>query len=76
MVIIVILGILSLIVLAYIGIALASIFNLLIKIAGDVSSIQDYQSKEYAKKVANEMKKKGYVMTEAGKELLKANTGK
>lgn len=46
------------------------------RIAGDLSSIQDYQSKEHAKVVAEDMKKKGYVMTEKGKELLNLNTGK
>lgn len=50
--------------------------TVLVRIAGDISSIQDYCSKEHAKVVAEDMKKKGYVITEAGKELLKANTGK
>lgn len=71
-----IVGILNLVVLALIALNILCVLNLLIKISADISSIQDYQSKKYAKKVANEMKKRGYVMTEAGKELLKANTGK
>lgn len=71
-----IIGILSLIVLIFIAINMACFLDLLIRIAADISSIQDYQSKEYAKKVADKMKKEGYVITEAGKELIKANTGK
>ena len=71
-----IVGILSLIVLLFIAINMACFLDLLIRIAADISSIQDYQSKEHAKKVAEDMKKKGYVITEAGKELIKANTGK
>lgn len=71
-----IVGILSLIALAFIAINMACFLDLLIRIAADLSSIQDYCSKEYAKVVADRMKKEGYVMTEAGKELLKLNTGK
>ena len=66
-----IVGILSLIVLLFIAINMACFLDLLIRIAADISSIQDYQSKEHAKKVADKMKKEGYVITEAGKELLK-----
>ena len=71
-----IVGILSLVVLIFIAINMACFLDLLIRIAADISSIQDYQSREHAKIVAEDMKKKGYVMTEAGKELLKLNTGK
>ena len=71
-----IVGILSLIVLVFIAINMACFLDLLIRIAADLSSIQDYCSREHAKIVAEDMKKKGYVMTEAGKELLKLNTGK
>ena len=68
--------ILNLVALLFIVLNMVCILNLLIKVSADISSIQDYQLKKHAKKVANEMKRKGYVMTEAGKELLKANTGK
>lgn len=71
-----IVGILNLVVLIFIAINMACFLDLLIRIAADISSIQDYQSKEHAKKVADKMKKEGYIITEAGKELLKANTGK
>ena len=71
-----IVGILSLVVLFFIAINMACFLDLLIRIAADISSIQDYQSKEHAKKVVDKMKKEGYVITEAGKELIKANTGK
>ena len=71
-----IVGILNLIVLIFIAINMACFLDLLIRITADISSIQDYQSKEHAKKVADKMKKEGYVITEAGKELIKANTGK
>ena len=71
-----IVGILNLIVLIFIAINMACFLDLLIRIAADISSIQDYQSKEHAKKVADKIKKEGYVITEAGKELIKANTGK
>lgn len=71
-----ILQILSFIVLLGIACLSILILGVLAEIAGNISSIQDYCSKEYAKVVAEDMKKKGYVMTEAGKELLKANTGK
>lgn len=71
-----IIGILNLVILIFITLNIVCILNFLIKITADISSIQDYQSKKYAKKVANEMKKRGYVMTEAGKELLRLNTGK
>lgn len=71
-----IIGILNLVILIYIALNVVCSLNFLIKIAGDISSIQDYCSKEHAKVVAEDMKKKGYVMTEAGKELLRANTGK
>ena len=70
-----ILQILNFIVLLGIGGLLILISKVLVILAADISSIQDYCSKEYAKTVAENMKKKGYVMTEAGKELLKANTG-
>lgn len=72
----IIIEVLNLLVLLFIALNAVCILNFLIRLTGDISSIQDYQSKKYAKKVANEMKKRGYVMTEAGKELLKANTGK
>ena len=72
----IIIGILNLVILIFIALNAACILNLLIKIAGDISSIQDYQSRKHAKIVAKDMKRKGYVMTEKGKELLKANTGK
>jgi hypothetical protein len=71
-----ILQILSFIILLGIACLSILILGVLAEIAGDISSIQDYCSKEHAKVVAEDMKKKGYVMTEAGKELLKANTGK
>ena len=71
-----IIGILNLLILIFIALNAVCILNFLIKIAGDISSIQDYCSKEHAKVVAEDMKKKGYVMTEAGRELLRANTGK
>ena len=71
-----IIGILSLIVLTFIAINMACFLDLLIRIVADISSIQDYYSREHAKTVAEDMKKKGYVITEAGKELIKANTGK
>jgi hypothetical protein len=71
-----ILQILSFIVLLGLAYLSILILGVLAKIAGDISSIQDYCSKEHAKVVAEDMKKKGYVITEAGKELLKANTGK
>lgn len=72
----IIIEVLNLLVLLFIALNAVCILNLLIKIAGDISSIQDYQSRKHAKIVAKDMKKKGYVITEAGKELLKANTGK
>lgn len=72
----IIIGILNLVILIFTALNAACILNLLIKIAGDISSIQDYCSREHAKTVAEDMKKKGYILTEAGKELLKANTGK
>ena len=71
-----IVGILSLIVLVFIAINMVCSLDLLIRIAADLSSIQDYCSREHAKTVAEDMKKKGYILTEAGKELLKANTGR
>lgn len=71
-----IIGILNLVVLIFIALNVVCILNFLIKVVGDISSIQDYQSRRHAKVVAKDMKKKGYVMTEKGKELLKANTGK
>ena len=72
----IIIEVLNFLVLLFIALNVVCILNFLIKIAGDISSIQDYQSRKYAKIVAKDMKKKGYVMTEKGKELLKANTGK
>lgn len=72
----IIIGIINLVILLFIALNLVCILNLLIKVTADISSIQEYQSKEHAKKVADRMKKEGYVMTEAGKELLRANTGK
>lgn len=72
----IIIGILNLVVLIFIALNVVCILNFLIKVVGDISSIQDYQSRRHAKVVAKDMKKKGYVMTEKGKELLKANTGK
>lgn len=71
-----IVGILNLLLLVGVTYVLILGLTVLIRIAGDISSIQDYCSKEHAKVVAEDMKKKGYVITEAGKELLKANTGK
>ena len=71
-----IVGILNLLLLVGVTYLLILGLTVLIRIAGDISSIQDYCSKEHAKVVAEDMKKKGYVITEAGKELLKANTGK
>ena len=71
-----ILQILNFIVFLGIGGLLILILGVLVRLAADISSIQDYCSKEHAKTVAENMKKKGYVITEAGKELLKANTGK
>lgn len=71
-----IVGILNLLLLVGVTYLLILGFTVLIRIAGDISSIQDYCSKEHAKVVAEYMKKKGYVITEAGKELLRANTGK
>ena len=71
-----IIGILNLVILIYIALNVVCSLNFLIKITGDISSIQDYCSREHAKAVAEDMKKKGYVITEAGKELLRANTGK
>ena len=68
--------ILNLIVLLFIAINISCFLDLLIRIAADISSIQNYQSKKHAKKVADKMKKEGYVITDAGKELIKANTGK
>jgi hypothetical protein len=70
-----ILQILSFIVLLGLACLSILILGVLAEIAGNISSIQDYCSKEHAKVVAEDMKKKGYVITEAGKELLKANTG-
>lgn len=67
--------ILSFVTLLFITLNVVCILSLLTKISGDLSSIQDYQSKKYAKKVAKDMKARGYVMTEKGRELLKANTG-
>ena len=55
--------ILSLLVLTYIALTGVSILNLLAKIAGDISSIQDYQSKEHAKEVAAKLVEQGYVKT-------------
>lgn len=72
----IIIEVLNLLVLLFIALNVVCILNFLIRITGDISSIQDYQSRKYAKIVAKDMKKKGYVMTEKGKELLKANTGK
>ena len=71
-----IIGILNLLLLVGVTYSLMLGLIVLVRIAGDISSIQDYCSKEHAKVVAEDMKKKGYVITEAGKELLKANTGK
>ena len=71
-----IVGILNLLLLVGVTYLLMLGLTVLVRIAGDISSIQDYCSKEHAKVVAEDMKKKGYVITEAGKELLKANTGK
>lgn len=71
-----IVGILNLLLLVGVTYLLILGLTVLIRIAGDISSIQDYCSKEHAKIVAEDMKKKGYVITEAGKELLRANTGK
>jgi hypothetical protein len=71
-----IIGILNLLILIFIALNATCTLNFLIKITGDISSIQDYCSKEHAKVVAEEMKKRGYIITEAGKELLRANTGK
>ncbi len=72
----IVIGMVGLLLLAYLALVAAAIFSILAKIAADISSIQDYCSREHAKVVAEDMKKKGYVITEAGKELLKANTGK
>ena len=58
------------------AIVLLIILGGIIRIAGDISSIQEYQSKEHAKIIAEDMEKKGYVITEKGKELLNLNTGK
>jgi hypothetical protein len=71
-----IVGILNLLLLVGVTYLLILGLTVLVRIAGDISSIQDYCSKEHAKVVAENMKKKGYVISEAGKELLKANTGK
>ena len=70
-----IVGILNLLLLVGVTYLLILGLTVLVRIAGDISSIQDYCSKEHAKVVAEDMKKKGYVITEAGKEFLKANTG-
>ena len=71
-----ILQILSFTVLLGVACLLFLTLGVVAKISGDLSSIQDYCSREHAKAVAEDMKKKGYVITEAGKELLRANTGK
>lgn len=55
----VILQILSFIVLLGISCLSILILGVLARIAGDISSIQDYCSKEHAKAVAEDMKKKG-----------------
>ena len=68
-----IIGILDLVVLIFIALVAACSLDLLTKIAVDVSSIHDYQSKEHAKFIAEIMKKRGYVLTEAGKEFVKVN---
>ena len=66
-------SILTLIILGYLSIV---ILGLIVDIKADVSSILDFQSKEKAKEVADVMVERGYVLSEAAKELLKLNTGK